>query len=62
VKDYQRLGPGYYKVERSPQQKRRDYSLTDAEVKDLLAPISSRSVADEIAKKYHKANRSTSKS
>ena len=51
----ERLAPGYYRVNKSEQERRRDYSLTPSQVAELLAPVRSRPVADEIARKYRES-------
>lgn len=54
----ERLAPGYYAVNRSDQEKREAYSLTREQVKELLAPMRSRLVADEIAQRYWQVKQS----
>ena len=54
----ERIAPGYYMVVESDEERRKAYSLSPDQVKELLAPIKSRAIADEIARKYELAKQS----
>lgn len=58
--DLKRIAPGYYVVERSDEERRQAYSLTPHQVKDLLAPVKSRAIAEEITRRYERATRPSS--
>jgi heat shock protein HspQ len=51
----EQVSPGYYVVVRDEDERREAYSLTEQQLKELLAPIRSRVVAEEIATKYRQA-------
>lgn len=51
------IAPGYFVDERSEKERRASSTLTAEQVKELLAPIKSRAIADEIARRYEQATR-----
>lgn len=53
--DLKRIAPGYYVVERSDEEQRRATVLTPCQVKELLAPVKSRAIAEEITRRYERA-------
>ena len=54
----ERIAPGYYMVVETDEERRKVYSLSPDQVKNLLAPIKSRAIAEEIARKYEQARQS----
>lgn len=54
------IAPGYYVVERSVSEREKAEVLTREQVKDLLTPVRSRAVAEEIARRYEDATRDES--
>jgi hypothetical protein len=51
----EQIAPGYYVVRRSEAEWRRLAAQTDAKLPELLAPIRSRKIAEEIERKYREA-------
>ena len=50
----QKLAPGYYKVVRSSEEKKLDYALTAELVREMLARVESKQIADAIATRIGK--------
>jgi len=54
----EQISPGYYVVVRSEDERRKAYELSEQRLRELLAPIKSRAVAEAIAERYHEATKS----
>ena len=59
MRQEQQLAPGYYVVRRTDEQRREDYTITEEQLRAMLARIPSRVIAREVERRYREAARQT---